>query len=171
VIGTTAARQLRGGASAALSPECASLCKITDNDIIGDAGGGTLAKGVFINSIDAPVGQVVVRGNGGTGIVTGAEFRGGPKAPGFTAQPICHSNTWAFSDAAYTGAFGTCPGLEAIVVATSGKRVTYEGSGTPEGKVTGNIGDEFYQTDGVAGTLLYQKNTGTASNTGWVAVQ
>ena len=90
----------------------------------------------------------------------GTEFAGGHNVLGFTAQPICHGNTWKFSGASYTGAFGNCPGLEAIVVATSGKRITYEGSDTPEGHVTGNIGDEFYRTDGNAGTLLYQKNDG-----------
>jgi hypothetical protein len=145
--------------------------KIIDNDVVGDAGGGTLARGVFVNSVNGVVGPVIVRGNGGTGIDTGAEFAGGHNAPGFTAQPICHGNTWEFSVAAYTGAFGNCPGLEAIVVVTSGKRVIYESSGTPEGHVTGDIGDEFCRTDGAAGTLLYQKNDGPGTPTGWAAIQ
>ncbi len=129
-----------------------SNVKVIDNDVVGDASGGTLARGVFINSRESQVGPVDVRGNGGTGMVIGAEFRGGADAPGFTAQPICHGNTWLPSDVAYAGAFGHSPGLEAIIVATSGKRVTYEGAGTPENNVTGNIGDEFHQTDGVAGS-------------------
>jgi hypothetical protein len=145
--------------------------KIIDNNVVGDASGGTLACGVFVNSVNGTVGPVAVEGNGGTGIEAGAEFTGGRNAPGFTAQPICHGNLWEFSGAAYTGAFGHCPGLEAIVTKTSGNRVTYEGSGTPEGHVTGSIGDEFYRTDGTAGTLLYQKNSGTATKTGWAAVR
>jgi hypothetical protein len=71
--------------------------KIIDNDVVGDAGNGTLAGGVFVNSVHGTVGPVVVQGNGGTGMELGAEFISGPSAPGFTAQPISHSNTWKFS--------------------------------------------------------------------------
>ncbi|MEU4518910.1 glycosyl hydrolase family 28-related protein [Amycolatopsis sp. NPDC024027] len=148
-----------------------SNVKFTDNDVVGDAGGGSLARGVFVNSRESQVGPVDVRGNGGSGMVIGAEFRGGVDAPGFTAQPICHGNTWLLSDVAYAGAFGQCPGLEAIIVATSGKRVTYEGVGAPENNVTGNVGDEFHQTDGVAGTLRHVKETGAGTTAGWVAVR
>lgn len=43
------------------------------------------------------------------------------------------------------------------------------GTGSPEGAVTGNIGDVFHRTDGGAGTTLYVKESGTG-NTGWAAV-
>jgi len=42
------------------------------------------------------------------------------------------------------------------------------GTGSPEGVVTGIIGDIFARTDGGAGTTLYVKESGTG-NTGWVA--
>lgn len=43
------------------------------------------------------------------------------------------------------------------------------GTGSPEGVVTGNVGDIFHRTDGGSGTVLYVKESGTG-NTGWVAV-
>lgn len=45
---------------------------------------------------------------------------------------------------------------------------TRYGTGTPEGAVTGNVGDVFHRTDGGAGTTLYVKTSGTG-NTGWAA--
>ncbi|KPK09546.1 MAG: hypothetical protein AMS20_00035 [Gemmatimonas sp. SG8_28] len=42
------------------------------------------------------------------------------------------------------------------------------GTGTPEGSVTGEIGDLFLRTDGGTDTTLYVKESGSG-NTGWVA--
>lgn len=42
------------------------------------------------------------------------------------------------------------------------------GTGTPEGVVTGNVGDLFLRTDGGAGTCFYVKESGSG-NTGWAA--
>ena len=42
------------------------------------------------------------------------------------------------------------------------------GAGSPEGVVTGIVGDIYTRTDGGAGTTLYVKESGTG-NTGWVA--
>lgn len=50
------------------------------------------------------------------------------------------------------------------VVASNYKR----GSGSPEGVITGIVGDLYTRTDGGAGTTLYVKESGTG-NTGWVA--
>lgn len=44
------------------------------------------------------------------------------------------------------------------------------GSGTPEGAVIGSPCDLFLRTNGGAGTILYIKETGAATNTGWAAV-
>jgi hypothetical protein len=41
------------------------------------------------------------------------------------------------------------------------------GSGSPEGVITGDIGNIYLNTDGGAGTTLYVKESG-AGNTGWV---
>lgn len=43
------------------------------------------------------------------------------------------------------------------------------GTGTPEGAVTGSVGQLFRRTNGGTGTTLYIKESG-AGNTGWVAV-
>jgi len=42
------------------------------------------------------------------------------------------------------------------------------GAGTPEGNVTGVIGDLYLRTDGTAGTVLYVKEAGTDAY-GWAA--
>lgn len=42
------------------------------------------------------------------------------------------------------------------------------GTGSPNGVVTGSVGDLYTRTDGGAGTTLYVKESGTATNTGWV---
>lgn len=44
------------------------------------------------------------------------------------------------------------------------------GSGTPEGAVTGSVGDIYTRTNGGANTTLYVKESGSATNTGWVAL-
>ncbi len=43
------------------------------------------------------------------------------------------------------------------------------GTGTPEGAVTGSPCDIFLRTNGAAGTTLYVKETGSATNTGWAS--
>jgi hypothetical protein len=43
------------------------------------------------------------------------------------------------------------------------------GSGSPEGAVTGSIGDIYQRTNGGASTTLYVKESGNATNTGWIA--
>lgn len=42
------------------------------------------------------------------------------------------------------------------------------GTGSPEGAVVGSVGDIFLRTNGGANTTLYVKESGSASNTGWV---
>lgn len=43
------------------------------------------------------------------------------------------------------------------------------GTGSPEGAIVGNPGDTYQRTDGGAGTSFYVKESGSATNTGWVA--
>jgi hypothetical protein len=44
------------------------------------------------------------------------------------------------------------------------------GTGSPEGVLTGSVGDTYRRTDGGAGTTFYVKESGNATNTGWVAI-
>jgi hypothetical protein len=43
------------------------------------------------------------------------------------------------------------------------------GTGAPNTVVMGSVGDMWLRTDGGAGTTLYVKESGTNTNTGWVA--
>ena len=43
------------------------------------------------------------------------------------------------------------------------------GTGDPNSVITGSVGDLFLRTDGGASTTLYVKESGSATNTGWVA--
>lgn len=44
------------------------------------------------------------------------------------------------------------------------------GTGTPEGVVTGGIGDVFIRTDGGIGTSFYTKQSGAETTTGWAGL-
>jgi hypothetical protein len=46
---------------------------------------------------------------------------------------------------------------------------SYTGTGSPEGAVTGDVGDLYTNRSGGAGTTLYVKESGNGTNTGWVA--
>jgi hypothetical protein len=46
---------------------------------------------------------------------------------------------------------------------------TYYGTGSPESVTVGNIGDLYINKSGGAGVTLYVKESGTGTNTGWVA--
>ena len=46
--------------------------------------------------------------------------------------------------------------------------IVWQGSGSPEGAITANIGSEYIRFDGGAGTTHYYKESGTG-NTGWAA--
>jgi len=52
--------------------------------------------------------------------------------------------------------------------AIEGLRI-YRGAGSPENVVLGSVGDMYLRTDGGAGTVLWIKESGTATTTGWVA--
>lgn len=48
------------------------------------------------------------------------------------------------------------------------RRVRY-GAGSPEGRITGDVGDLYLNRSGGAGTVLYVKESGQRTNTGWIA--
>jgi hypothetical protein len=59
-------------------------------------------------------------------------------------------------------------GNTVLTIGNGGPSVRY-GSGTPEGAVTGSIGDIFMNLSGGASTTLYVKTSGASTNTGWTA--
>lgn len=67
-----------------------------------------------------------------------------------------------------TGVSGTfAPGTRISLASSAvGPRGRFSGTGSPEGVVSASPGAVYYRTDGGVGTVLYVKETGTAS-TGW----
>jgi hypothetical protein len=63
---------------------------------------------------------------------------------------------------------GSTPAPVQIIGGSLGAAKIYSGTGTPEGVVTGKIGDMFLRSDGGAATTFYIKESGTG-NTGWIA--
>lgn len=135
---------------------------VVNNEIIGNAAGGSLAVGVQL-SATAAIARAKVAGNHGVGCVTGVSCSG---AGGYTALPVITENVFtaatvavAWSSAGYVIA-GNTAGVAGIlhVVCT----------GTPEGAITAPVGSFASRTDGGASTTLYVKTSGTG-NTGWTA--
>ena len=60
------------------------------------------------------------------------------------------------------------PTSGSITMGFGGQRVAV-GDGAPEGAVAAAVGSLWLRKDGGAGTTLYIKETGAATNTGWVA--
>lgn len=50
-----------------------------------------------------------------------------------------------------------------------GNARVYSGTGTPQSRVKGNVGDLYLRTDGSTSTTLYVKETGNGTLTGWTA--
>ncbi len=69
------------------------------------------------------------------------------------AQPLTGT---AFFDRIVLGTTSVSPGIRS-------------GSSTPEAAETASIGELFLRSDGGAGTTLYVKESGAATNTGWIA--
>lgn len=53
--------------------------------------------------------------------------------------------------------------------ATLISKYLFFGTGDPEGNVIANIGSLYGRLDGGAGTTLYVKESGTGTDTGWIA--
>lgn len=90
------------------------------------------------------------------------------------------SNTGEYSSAAdhvdfatggtRAGGFDSSQNFDAVgTITVQGGATIRSGTGSPESVVTGNVGDLFLRTDGGASTTLYVKESGSATNTGWVA--
>lgn len=110
----------------------------------------------FFSEINAFIGtQAGKLGGQGYGIYTG------------TSTGNVFSNYWCSANV--TGAVGgTTPYTSNSFGDEHGGLKIRRGTGSPEGVVTGAVGDVFLRTDGGAVTTFYIKESGTG-NTGWVA--
>ena len=112
------------------------------------SGGGTVTNYVGINSVLNTAGITVTNAFGGS-------FGGGTPASGSSAALIL-DDTNVSSGAL---AWGQMPTIHCAI---------YSGTGSPNGVVTANVGSLFLRQDGGSSTTLYVKESGTATNTGWV---
>jgi hypothetical protein len=103
-------------------------------------------------------GGVTVQLDAGAGGSIGGSIAANQVAFGLGTNTIQGSANLTFDGTDFTNAAG-------VIIAKNIKR----GTGTPEGVVTGSVGDIFQRTDGGTSTTLYVKESG-AGNTGWVAV-
>jgi microcystin-dependent protein len=74
---------------------------------------------------------------------------------------------WSEDHNANGFALGNLSGLDVAGIMTSTN--LRRGAGSPEGAVVGSPGDIYQNTTGGASTTLYVKESGSATNTGWVA--
>lgn len=80
----------------------------------------------------------------------------------------------ALPDTAHTGDAGHISDHNALSAALTTLQTFLNsyvriGNGSPEGAVTASKGVLYLRQDGGAGTTLYVKESGTNTNTGWVA--
>jgi hypothetical protein len=85
---------------------------------------------------------------------------------------VTSSNSLVLGDSSVNVGIGTTAPTEKLEVVGNikvGNATIRSGTGSPEGVVTGNVGDMYLRTDGGAGSTLYIKESGNATNTGWAA--
>jgi hypothetical protein len=63
-----------------------------------------------------------------------------------------------------------CPSLITSVIRLPGSATINSGLNTPQGSLVAEIGSLYLQTNGTTGQTLYIKESGSGTNTGWVAV-
>lgn len=98
--------------------------------------------------------------------------------PSGNAAAECHKITNAPFEVADTSGnpyfsvahIGPCDGSSSPTgILINGTTRWLAGTGSPAGAVAGNIGDQFWRTDGGASTTLYVKESGACTTAGWTA--
>lgn len=156
---------------------------------VGQAAGLAATSAANITFIGQGAGQAVTTGgtntfigaqagNAGTAITTGTlntfvGYSAQAAANNVTNASVIGAN--AISPGNNTVQLGdsACTAVSAALKSTGGTltlnaTVLRTGTGSPESVVTGSPGDIFLNTTGGAGTTLYVKQSGSATNTGWV---
>jgi hypothetical protein len=147
---------------------------VRDNDVT-VGGGGKWSFGIRIASSSThPVSHFSLIGNSIHGAANGVAFEG----RGFRQTPVCALNRIADDVALPFIGIENLP-FDSIVVggatsrggtaASSGAGRSLAGLGDPNNKLIGNVGDIFQRLDGVPGEILYVKEMGNGTDTGWVA--
>lgn len=138
-----------------------SSAVIANNEIVGDAGGGTLQYGVTITPDGAAVKACTITGNAGTGCQTGGVRASAPTGSGaYTTWPVIADNSLPGGVVLGSGVYAQIGGNRDGITHTVGGNVD------PNGVITAIQGSTHVRRAGDA-TAVYRKTTGT-SNTGWV---
>jgi len=173
------------------TPESAFVGWIGDLFLRRDGGTGTT---VYIKETGSgtTTGWIAITAGGGGGGLTSpvGETDGGTGQTSYTTGDLLYSSATdtlsklaagtsgymlrqGASVPAWFNLFGTANTFSSQQTLTSGAKILTcqitAGTGSPESAVTGSVCDVFLRTDGGASTVLYAKESGTASNTGWIA--
>jgi hypothetical protein len=142
---------------------------IATGDLILDTGGGTGNN--WISSRNAPTSTR----RSMAFIFRGLDTDSFKRVAGFIYSAVATAATWTLphtrwscnNDATTLMELSMAGGLNIVsaITASNFKR----GTGSPESTILGSVGDIYTRTDGGTGTTLYVKESGTATNTGWVA--
>ena len=142
---------------------------VATGDLILDTGGGTGSN--WISSRNAPTSTR----RSMAFIFRGLDTDSFKRVAGFIYSAVATAATWTLphtrwscnNDATTLMELSMAGGLNIVsaITASNFKR----GTGSPESTILGSVGDIYTRTDGGTGTTLYVKESGTATNTGWVA--
>jgi hypothetical protein len=69
-----------------------------------------------------------------------------------------------------SGSSASVDSLSVTTTASIGGATISTGTGSPESVVVGSVGDLYRRTDGASNSTLYMKESGVATDTGWVAM-
>jgi hypothetical protein len=154
-----------------VAPPVSTMCRSAGNDITTDAAGSWEA-GVGIQA-RVDIGDLSVVDTSIARATDGIRFVG----DGFSWTPVCALNRMADTVANPLSGVNRLP-EKALITAGAGSRGGPEfgagrllaGVGCPDGQVTANVGDLFQRVDAKnAGSVLFVKESGNATTTGWVA--
>jgi hypothetical protein len=158
--------QITAALSVVTTARDAAEIDLSDNRVIGDAGGCGLVSGFAIGGTHGfNIESLTMRGNRfyGCSARYTLSLSGGATFP--TPPIIAFTGGGSFA--------ADIRGLSSVgpvqIGGSAGGVVCLMGNGDPEGVVTARVGSTYQRADGTAGACFYVKQSGL-SNTGWAAV-
>ena len=146
---------------------------VRDNDITVQ-GKGRWENGIHIAADPQPIHHISITGNSIRSADKGVLFN----HTAFQQQPVCALNRIGEDVSSPFVGINNLPFKSMIVGGAtsrggmnpqSGAGRIIAGLNEPEGSITGNVGDIFQSLNGTSGKVLWVKETGNGTDTGWIA--